>query len=216
MKPDGVLQDNDEDNILRLIGYGFCQTDNLIWSTTNHVRLVAMDEVEEDKLHIYRVPLPNTFYSLRGKRGITVSLAFDPPVRARRREYLARTMWFEVLQGLTTDQVQEYRSRFTGEESPQLPSWADVGLRPTRTRVQYSTLQVRRKIWTRSTSPRIAEGDNIPAFHLLVGCQRRFPTGLPPKQKYGIVVHLWHEGVEIELYQSLKANIRVRPTRIRV
>jgi hypothetical protein len=69
--------------------------------------------------------------------------AYDPPVRASRREYMARTMLIEVLQGLTTDEVELYRGKQTDPDVETLPSGKEVILRPTKNRLQWSTLQVR-------------------------------------------------------------------------
>ncbi len=175
-----------------------------------------MDEIEEDKLHIYRVPVPDAFLTAQGKRGITIVLAYDPPVRSSRREYLARTMWVETLHGLTTQEVEEYRSHYTGGEPPQLPSGAQIDLRPPKTKVQRSTLQVRNREWSRSPRLRVPSGEEEPVIHVLVGCQQRFSTGLDPRQRYGLVVLFWHEGEHIELYQALRARVRVPAARIRV
>lgn len=211
----------DEEKALRLVGYGLCSEDDLIWSKMNRVQLVAMDEMEEDRLHIYRVPVPEVFLSAKGKRGITVALAYDSPVRSSRREYLARTMWFEVLQGLTTDEVQEYRAQYNraqykDKEPPKLPSGSQIDFRPTKTKVQWSTLQVRSRQWKFRPHFRVPNGEEEPVVHLLVGCQQRFPTGLDPKQRYGLVVMFWHEGERVELYQALRTRVRVPAARIRV
>ena len=211
----------DEENALRLVGYGLCSEEDLIWSRANRVRLVAVDEVEEDKLHMYRVPVPEAFLTAKGKRGITVALAYDPPVRSSRREYLARTMWFEVLHGLTTDEVQEYRAQYNraqykDKEPPKLPSGSQIDFRPPKTKLQWSTLQVRSRQWKSRPHFRVPNGEEEPVLHLLVGCQQRFQTGLDPKQRYGVAVLFWHEGEHVELYQALQNRIRIPVTRIRV
>jgi len=180
------------------------------------VRLIAGDALEEDKLHVYRVPVPEAFLSNKGRRGITVALAYDPPVRASRREYIARTMWVEALRGLTTEDVEQYRGRLAGADSPNLPSRNQIVMRPPRTKVQWSTLLVRSKEWRRRPMLMSPEEEEDKAIHLLVGCQRRFPTGLDPRQRYGLVVLFWHEGEHVELYQPLRARLTVPPTRVRV
>jgi hypothetical protein len=212
--PEGWL--GDEEETLRLIGYGMCSVDDLTWSKRNRVRLVAMDEIEMDKLHIYRVAVPEIFLSTPGRRGITVSLAYDPPVRASRKEYLANTMWIEAFQGLTSDQVERYRSRRTAEEPGDIPSWAEIGMRPSKTRLEWSTLQVRRKEWKRKPSLRTPADEREPIIHIVVGCKKRFPTGLDIQQQYGLVVLFWHEAEQIELYQSLQNRVTLKATRVRV
>lgn len=212
--PEGWL--GNEEETLRLIGYGMCSVDDLTWSKRNRVRLVAMDEIEMDKLHIYRVAVPEIFISTPGRRGITVSLAYDPPVKASRREYLANTMWIEAFQGLTIDEIERYRSRRTAEDTGDIPSWAEIDMRPSKTKLQWSTLQVRRKEWKRKPILRRPAGEREPIIHIVVGCQQRFPTGFDTQQQYGLVVLFWHEAEQIELYQPLQNRVSLKATRVRV
>ena len=214
--PCGAEWLGDDGEMLRLAGYGVSALDLATWSKENCVRLVALDSVEEDRLHIYRFTLPEQFLMAPGRRGITVSLAFDPPVRSSRKEYLARTMWFDLLQGLTTDEVQRYKERVESGQAPRLPSGAEIDMLPKKTVVQWSTLQVRRHIWQRGLRLREAS-DGDASLHIVVGCQRRFKTGLlDSKQRYGLVVNLWHEGEGVRIYQALRTTIRVPAARIRI
>lgn len=206
----------EEEKMLQLIGYGICSTEDLVWSKTNRVRLIAMDEIGEDKLHIYQVKVPTEFLTLPGKRGITVALAYDPPVRGSRKEYLARTMWFELLHGLTLEEVEKYRAKYSGKDSSNLPSGVKIDLSPSKSKTQWSTLQVRKKEWSRQPKLKIVEGETEAIIHLLVGCQHRFPTGLDTKQKYGLVVLFWHENEQIKLYQLLRSQVRIPAVRVRV
>ena len=93
------------DHRLRLVGYGMVGVDRVQAALANDACLIASDSVDEDHWHLYAVPVPANFANGSGRRGVTVALAFDPPVRASRREYLARTMWVEVLKGLTIDEA---------------------------------------------------------------------------------------------------------------
>ena len=66
--------------------------------------------------------------------------------------------------------------------------------------------------WKRA--PRLrADSQGDRNLHVVVGCQKRFETGLDPKQSYGLVVNFWHSGQEVQLYQDLRALI---PIRVRV
>ena len=205
----------DEDTALRFVGYGQPRLDRVVWSTEQSVQLVTEAELEEDKLHFYRIPVPPSFLSTKGARGIAVALAYDPPVRSSRKEYLARTMFVDVLQGLTTQEVALYRSRFLGAgQPPSPPSGAALGFRPPCTAPQWSTLQVRRIEWARAPRFRTDTNGNQ-NLHVVVGCQRRFPTGLDTRQRYGLVINFWHAGEEARIYQELRAVIR-QPVRVRV
>lgn len=114
---------SDEDARCRMLGYGRPEIDRLPWSVENDSRLVAMDEVEENRFHLYRIPMPHDFLAVAGHRGITIALAYDPPIRGSRKEYMARTMFFEPLVALTVEETQAMLSRFDGgrDEEPRVP-----------------------------------------------------------------------------------------------
>jgi Subtilase family len=79
------------DDILRTVGYGqpsveFC------WSVPNRVTLVTEEVVPYKSFHVYSLIVPESFLQEKGKRSITVSLAYDPPTRLSRRDYIATAM----------------------------------------------------------------------------------------------------------------------------
>ena len=196
---------------LRLAGFGMIDMSRVGASLDNDACLVASDQVEEDYWHIYPIPVPDAFLTGTGNRGISVALAFDPPVRSSRKEYLARTMWVEVMKGLTLHEVEGYRTPYSGEgKPPEFPSAKLLSMRPNKTALYWSTLQVRRKEWRRFPGFPTAEGEERPTLHVLVGCQRRFPHGEDTRQTYGLAVRFWHEDASVALYQELRANVRAR------
>jgi len=202
---------------LRLVGYGQISVERVIRPLQNDVCLLAEDSVGEDHWHLYAVRIPPAFMSGRGKRELVVSLAFDPPVRASRRDYLARTMWVEILKGLRPEEISRYRARHTGGGSaPSLPQSKILTLYPAKTDTQWSTLQVRRRSWTRS--PRLPSlGNQEPTIHVLVGCQHRFPSGEDESQRYALALRFRHDNSEVELHQQLRSRIRPRQvSRLRV
>lgn len=203
---------------LCLVGYGICLEDRVGYSTDNDTCLIAEDEVAEDRWHIYALPVPHSFLNTRGKRGITVALAYDPPVRASRREYLSRTMWVEVLKGMSIGEIEECRGRHVGEgDAPKLPQRAVLDLRPTKEPLQWSTLQVRRRIWGRSPRLPIIGEQDAPVLHVIVGCQRRFSTGEDSRQRYALAIRFWHESERVRIYQELRERVRTRAiARVRI
>lgn len=196
---------------LRLVGYGVVDAGRVRASLANDACLIASDNLEEDCWHVYAVPVPPAFLAGRGNRGIAIALAFDPPVRSSRREYLSRTMWLEVMKGLTLADVTSYRTRHSGPgNAPSLPQSKLLDMRPTKTDLQWSTLQVRRKTWTRAPSlPVITEGAE-PLLHVLVGCQSRFPHGEDLSQGYSLAIRFWHSDAHVEIYQQIQTRVRAR------
>ena len=105
-------------NELRLAGFGTVNVDRVRHSLENDVCLLASDRIEDDHVHLYEVRVPESFLAGRASRGIVVSLAYDPPVRSSRRDYLSRTMWLEVLKGLSSGEAILYRTRHNGPGTP--------------------------------------------------------------------------------------------------
>jgi len=200
---------------LRVVGYGQCDPAHALWSCERNVCLVAEDSLDEDRLHIYRIQVPQEFADTRGERGIVVALAYDPPVRASRKEYMSRTMRVELLHGLSEAQVEEYRAQYQGDDPPSLPGTNDLDPDPARTKVERSTLQVRSKCWR--NKPRLKSTPGVPeaVVHVVVTCQRRFPSGENPKQRYGLAVRFWHEAQDVRLHTSLRTRVRT-VARVRV
>ncbi len=200
---------------LRMVGYGMLNVPRVRYSLANDACLMATDRLDQDHWHLYAVAVPPAFSTGRGKRGISVALAFDPPVRASRREYLSRTMWFEVLKGLTSSEILNFRTRYTGTgTAPSLTQSMLINMRPTKSDVQWSTLQVRHKEWNQSRNFPTANGATEPVIHILVGCQSRFPHGEGTDQRYGLAVRFWHSSSEVKIYQQLQTQIRSRARQV--
>lgn len=196
---------------LRLAGFGMIDVSRVRASLNNDACLVASDQVKEDCWHIYPIPVPDAFLAGTESRGISVALAFDPPVRSSRKEYLSRTMWVEMMKGLTLTEVEGYRTPYSGEgKPPKFPQSKLLSMRPNKTGLYWSTLQVRRKEWRRFPGLPTANGHDRPVLHVLVGCQRRFPHGEDPMQTYGLAVRFWHEDASVTIYQELRASVRAR------
>jgi hypothetical protein len=198
---------------LRLVGYGAVDAALVEHSRRYSSTLLAEDGLAEDNWHVYSVKVPPAFLGGSGRRGLVVSLAYDPPVRASRKDYLARTMWLEVLKGISATEIAAFRGRQApGEEGPSLPPRNQLGLRPSKRALVWSTLQVRRLEWQRAPQLPVLDGETEPTLHILVGCQNRFPHGEGAEQWYGLALRLWHEDATVDLHQELQSRIRPRVT----
>ena len=162
--------------------------------------------------------MPEEFIQEPGRRSISVSIAYDPPTRLSRRDYIATAMWLEVFGGLTTEQVFEYRSRYEGDgEPPTVPPRNRLRFSPAGQTIRMSTVQKRSwssnqgTVFTNRTDP---SGDA--SLHIFVGCQERFPNPLgEDSQRYALVATLEHDNQSIDVYQQVMTRVRTR-ARIRV
>jgi hypothetical protein len=93
----------------RLSGYGRANADRAAFSGAHRAVLISEESLPLDHVHLYRVPVPTTFFDARGWRRLTVALAFSPVTRSTRIDYLGSRMSFEVYRGVSIDEVAAAR-----------------------------------------------------------------------------------------------------------
>ena len=198
-------------SILRTMGYGKPNPNTALYSDENRVVLYAEDAVPEDQYHLYELELPVEFVQEIGRRRIRLTLAYDPPIRGSRKEYLARTMWFELFRDVSVADIQRANAGTLGRS---LTS-ESLSLTPKTGRMEWSTVQSASFEIRRSSVLENNEGAR--PFHVLVGCQQRFKSGEDPLQHYALVATLEHEKNDVQIYEAVKAQLQVRSrTRIRL
>ena len=209
---DNVSDYVDKGDLLNTVGYGQPSVE-YCWSTPNRVVLVTEDVVAYRTFHVYSLVVPEDFLKEPGRRSISVALAYDPPTRLSRRDYIATAMWLEVFGGLTTEQVVEYRSKYEGDGEP--PKAADrnkLDFSPAGQTIRMSTVQ--KRIWSSNQGTVFLnrpDPNGDASLHIFVGCQPRFPNPLgEDSQRYALVVTLEHDSQNIDVYQQVRARVRTR------
>ncbi|MGE4055758.1 MAG: S8 family peptidase [Vicinamibacterales bacterium] len=196
--------------LLQTSGYGRTDPDRAAFSADNRAVLIAEEEIEEDNIHLFELELPVAFLDTGGRRRIRVSLAYDPPTRASRIEYLSRTMWFQVYRGHQTQEVLEAmrQAKGTGEPPARLNA---ASSRPTYTALQWSTVQSATfEGKSRQSFDYAAVPDGPAVVHILVGCVKRFDSAASPLQRYALVTSLEHDNESVQLHQVIRQQVEQR------
>jgi hypothetical protein len=202
-------QFDEPDHQRRTFGLGTPSREMARESGGNRVVMFFDGRIEPDTVVIHPLPIPPDFATGRSPRRIAAALAFDPPVRRQRREYLAATMTFDLLRAVTVDQLQDIYRRQEEEREDMLNDRRRVSLQPGTTRLSSSTLQVRE--WR----PRQLLVDDGDTYYLVI-THRRAPWGPDGAQTYAVAVELIDEGrVQLDLYGLVQQRVRV-PARTRV
>ena len=110
----------------RLTGFGGPDVDRAAFSSDFRSVLVAEGAIPLDGVHIYRVPMPSSFFESGGWRRITIGLAYDPPVRVTRLDYLGSRMMFALYKGVDLETVEEAYLRQLAEEAAEGASGLDM------------------------------------------------------------------------------------------
>lgn len=197
----------------RASGYGRLFDERATDSGRSRVAMTFEGEIDPDTAVIHPVPVPSEFVEVSGARRIIVALAFDPPVRRTRREYLTANMKMDLVRGLSADEIEEIWK----EQPPKDKGRKDLptkgrkrpDLEPGSQECQDATLQVRsygrQQIDTLDT-----HGYHVVVQHL----SARWSKETAP-QRYALVVVLEdqeREGVDLRaiLEARLEARLRAR------
>ena len=190
--------------VSRICGLGVSNVGRATFSDDNRVVLFADTEIGSDQFYVYEIPLTDEFRTTKGERSISVTLAFDPPTRHTRSDYLGIRMSFRLVRGADIDLVKEHFRKRTKEEGtfPDMPKKYSCDMVPTPTQRETSTLQKARFVMKRD--PLAEYGDT---YFLVVRCESRWAPA--QRQRFAVVVEIEHRGVE-NLYARVAERVRAR------
>jgi len=211
--PTRKLLNDDEMKILKLCGYGRPEPQRALFSSANRVTLIAQDAIVLDRLQLYEIPIPDQFKKIKGERRITVSLAFDPPVRHTRKDYLGVSMSFRLFRGLKTERIIEWYAKREANFKPEkFANKYECKMIPSSTKREGGTLQKATFAAKRNQAFTNYEGD---VFHLLVICKSGWASPEEfENQTYGLAVTIEHKE-HINVYNLVEQQVRL-PQRIRI
>lgn len=191
--------------VRNVCGHGLVDLERAAYSDDARVVLYAEDELAYDYFAVYAVPIPSEYQSEKGRRTIRVTLAFDPPVRHRRKDYLGTKMSFRLVRGCTDEFIfSHYRKRPKTEGAvPELPKKYDCDFDLGHTVRGSGTVQTGSAVFQRDVTK---YGDT---YYVVVRCEAGWAATLEQQsQRFALVVELSHEA-EIQLYERVRTRVRV-------
>lgn len=202
-----------DEAVQRVCGYGAIDEDLALHSGDRRVTLVAQASIPIDSFQLYEVPVPEEFRRAPGRKRVVVALAFDPPVRRRRAQYLGVEMSYALIRGKSVEEIVEAYRALTAEEQAAvrrqeitmpgaLQSPYKCDLKPGPQALESSTLQ--RSEWT-FQSERQNYGES---WYLFIRATRNWAPAEVVSQDFGIAVCL--ESEEPQLYNLVRQRVQVR------
>lgn len=205
-------------NAAHVTGYGRPDATRVLESAPNRVFLTFEGAMPTNRVVVHRLPVPAEFADGVRQRTFRVGLAFDPPVRRNRREYIAGTMAVELVRGITLAEVQEIYARQPGlaavADDPSLVrlDLPDEEHRPNMypgaTTIASNTL-IRREFLNGRWDP-----DHGDYFLIVTHNQSVWTTAQRnsyPNQTYALAVEIAEEGAStLDLYAAIRAQLRAR------
>lgn len=197
-------------------GLGLPSTDRAIDSGQRRATMTYDGSMTVDDVQVHPVPVPEVFRrGSGGVRSLTISLAFDPPVRRQRREYLAARMQIDLYRNIELSELQDIL-RQQDPDDPQEPirdRRRRPPLVPGSNALLSSTSHVRS--WTARNSF-IDDGDvfYVTVTHRAATWARDDPDY--QTQRYALAVALEDQYLQqADLRQLLTAQVQL-PARIRL
>lgn len=137
-------------------------------------------------------------------RHLRVSLAFDPPVRHTRLEYLGLRLNYHLIRGMEPEAIFEHFRHRTKDEAPfeKVIGSAKCPLEPSRDLRGTSTLQKSSMTMKKNVDH---YGDN---YYLAVFAERRWAGEEITHHRVAIAVEIEHEA-EINIHQPPRTRVRV-------
>jgi hypothetical protein len=199
----------------RLYGLGRPDSHRATESDSKRVTMLFDGDMGVDTVVIHPIPMPEPFtQGRRAERTIKVALAFDPPVRRRRREYLAGTMQLDLYRSIDIDDLADIVSRQdVADQRPPIRDRRRVShLKPGPDSFRSSTLQVR--TWqARQLDPNDGETYFLAVTHKTQTWARNADY---ERQKYAIAVTVADEArTDINLYALISERLEL-PAQVRV
>lgn len=197
------LRAMDAADSMRIRGNGLVDVLRAAYSDDHRVVLYAEDWLAINHFAVYRVPIPPEFQS-NGRRTIRVSLAFDPPVRRTRAEYIGTKMNFRLLRGCPSQEVfAHFRARAPDEgDPPNIAQRFRCDLKPGPNSRDGHTLQTAAQTFVQGTAN---YGDE---YYLVVRCIGGWAEDQEIDQRFAVVAELEHQPA-VQLYARIRQRVRV-------
>jgi Subtilase family len=200
---EGRYNNEAEKRLHALCGFGRLNWERCAFSDDNRVVMIAEDSIRPEDFHIYRIPMTEAFTDVKGPHQVTIGLAFSPPVRHRRFDYLAFEMDFQLVRAIDFDKLFDLAAADPAAPAGERLADYEPGLRPTRMARSKGANQMAR--WVSSQRPREQFHDD---WYLVV---KSFDKWMPKEsepQPYALAVSIEAEE-SVELFAQLEAEVEL-------
>jgi hypothetical protein len=210
---------------MRLCGFGLPNLDRALYCGPQRATLFHQGDIAPDEVKLFDIPVPEDFAKAKGRKTITITLAFDPPVSVVHRDRPAgvHLTWrfargdkpVARLESAIASEVEEeveipaspQTEESNAKERTKLKSPFMRGELPIRIQ-QGGTVQKNIFAWTRGVY-----GDT---YRLAVTARAVRPAHAETRQSFSVVVSLECEDAGINVFQLVRTRLAAGRVRVRV
>lgn len=202
-------------DLMKIYGYGKPDLKKAMYSESNRVLLMRENSVKLNNFHVYEIYLPEDFRENKGRRTISVTLVYNPPINKNRTDYLGVKFETHLFKNTSQDEViSKYKKIDIGSlEEDLIPvdgvRLQEITLHPGSALRKKGVHQKGFVEYDRK-SPSI---DLNKPLNLVVICQNKWIQDEDYMQDYAVVVSIEYSE-QVDIYNKILLRNRVR-TRIR-
>ncbi|OQY29535.1 MAG: hypothetical protein B6243_11245 [Anaerolineaceae bacterium 4572_5.2] len=206
--------------LLQIYGYGKPNFNRAAFSSGDWALLINEGQLTPNSIDVYYVYLPSEFIETKGKKTLSVTLVYDPPVNKNRIDYMGCAMEFHLFKNVEVSEVIESYGPIAGTSITETLNDEDTLPQPLKNKelklhpgVILRKKGVHQKGIIEYPGPGKPGLDTNKPLVLVVVCQNRWIKAEDYLQDYAVVVAAEHS-MNIDLLNRIKTRnqVRVRAT----
>lgn len=201
--------DKDRQPLLNLYGYGLPFIEEALESSDEKVLLIRENSVGLNKVHLYKIELPDSLFEMKGNRIFSVTLVYDPPVNKNRTDYLCCSMGFTLFRNTSIEVIREKYSKIQIEEGDNIDEFEDKIKLPVIKLTPGSKTRnkgVHQKGWIDFVR---LQWERDKPLVLSIVCQDKSIKDQDYLQDYAVIVKIEHQGNDA-LYSQIRLKNQAR------
>jgi hypothetical protein len=213
-----LINSNGDHAPIKVCGYGFPSEGDALRSRDRRVTMVYQGSIQIDHFDVFAVPIPDEFRYARGTRKIIVSLAYDPPVRRRRLDYLGVEMDIFLIRGKPIEEIHEAFRKLQPNEDAEgaITGSARMHLEPTASSRNGGYSRKKSTLQRCECVMKLPERSNVDygnEYHLVVRCERKWAPTEIETQDFALAVTLCADDPNLYNRVALRIHQRIRARR---
>ena len=201
---------------MRLCGFGVPDLERALFCRPQRVTLFHEGEIVPDQVKLFDIPVPPEFAKGEGRKAMTITIAFDPPVSVVHRDRPAgvHLTWRLARGDVPVAKVEDAIAAEAEREAETTASTSKKAKSPFRTgglpsRIQQGgTVQKNVFSWKR--------GEYGDTYQLAVIAKATRPAYAAVPQRFAVVVSLEGEDESVNVFNLVRARLAAGRVRVRV
>jgi hypothetical protein len=215
--PEGV-RSWEASRALRLCGFGVPSLDRALHCRPQRVTLYYEGEIKVDEVKLFEIPVPKEIARAKGRKTLSVTVAYDPPVSVVHHD---RPAGIQVVWSLARGDVSEAQiERAIAAEAEKDMAATEASSEGARQKRVFMTGELPSRAQQRGTVRKNIfswkRGEYGDPYRLAITAKATRPAHANDKQRFSIVATLECEDLLVNIYTTVRARLAAGRVRVRV